>query len=88
MRLSIQPSDPRTPGIVAMPHTHDALRLMLDQGWQIDPPVLARLAWAQHPTTMLSYHIILRRAGQRTLLVLTPSADLHALFSILRIPIV
>ncbi|HNP88222.1 MAG: hypothetical protein JST60_09690 [Chloroflexi bacterium SZAS-1] len=88
MRLSTQPSEPRTPGIVAVPHMHDALRLMLAQGWQIDPPVLARLAWARHPTTMLSYHIILRRAAQRTLLVLTPSVELQAILSALHIPIV
>ena len=46
------------------------LQLMLEQGWQIEAPVLARLSWAQRNTGDRSYHIILTRATRRSLVVI------------------
>jgi hypothetical protein len=54
-----------------------ALALMLEQGWRIETPVLARLSWAQRRGGELAYHVILARAAQRSLVVIadTPEAN-------------
>src|SRR5262245_36001374 len=53
-----------------------ALALMLAEGWRIEPPILARLSWAQRRTGELAYHIILERAAQRSLIVVDESPDM------------
>ena len=53
-----------------------ALTLMLAEGWRIEPPILARLSWAQRRTGELAYHIILERAAQRSLIVVDESPDM------------
>lgn len=55
----------------------NALALMLDQGWRIESPVLARLSWAQRRSGELAYHIILSRAAQRSLIVIADSPEIH-----------
>lgn len=65
-----------------------ALRLMLEQGWQIETPVLARLAWSQRRTGELDYHIILARAAQRTLLVLAADPAIRQFLGENKIPVV
>jgi hypothetical protein len=54
-------------------HTIAVLESMLALGWQIEPPVLARHAWAQHRTGELAFHIILTRGAQRSLVVIADS---------------
>jgi hypothetical protein len=65
-----------------------ALTLMLDEGWRIEAPVLARLSWAQRRTCELAYHVILVRAAQRSLIVIVESPDLHQFLDEQAIPIV
>lgn len=54
-----------------------ALAQLIEQGWQIEPPVLVRLAWAPQCSGEQAYHIILKRANQRTLVVLPDSPRIH-----------
>lgn len=54
-----------------------AIAQMLEQGWQIETPVLTRLSWAQRRTGELAYHIILSRASQRSLVVIAESPEIH-----------
>ena len=65
-----------------------ALTLMLAEGWRIEAPVLARLSWAQRRTGELAYHVILTRAAQRSLIVITESPDLHQFLDQQAIPII
>jgi hypothetical protein len=65
-----------------------ALTLMLADGWQIEPPILARLSWAQRHTGELAYHVILARATQRSLIVLEDSPAIHHFLDEHAIPIV
>jgi hypothetical protein len=65
-----------------------ALVLMLAEGWQIEAPVLARLAWAQHRTGELAYHVILTRAARRSLVVIPESPDLRRFLDEQAIPVV
>lgn len=84
MILTARPSSPPRP---APPHDLGALRQMLEQGWRIEPPVLARLSWAQQRTGEQSYHIILARATQRSLIVLPESSTVLQFLSEQHIPI-
>ncbi|HNP70776.1 MAG TPA: hypothetical protein PLO33_02355 [Kouleothrix sp.] len=70
-----------------VPRGLEALRLMLEQGWRIETPVLARLSWAQRNTGELSYHIILVRAAQRSLVVIPESAEIRRFLADLNIPV-
>lgn len=54
-----------------------AIAQMLEQGWRIEAPVLARLSWAQRRTGELAYHIILSRANRRSLVVIADSPEIH-----------
>ena len=65
-----------------------ALALMLEQGWRIETPVLARLSWAQRRTGELAYHIILSRANQRSLVVIADSPDILYFLTEQNIPII
>ena len=51
---------------------------LLEAGWQIEPPVLARLAWAQRDADQFAYHFILKRASQRSLVVVINSPELQS----------
>ena len=53
------------------------LERLLDAGWRIEPPVLARLAWAQRDAEQFAYHFILKRDTQRSLVVITDSPELQ-----------
>jgi hypothetical protein len=65
-----------------------ALALMLAEGWRIEAPVLARLSWAQRRTGELAYHVIVTRAAQRSLIVITEDPDLHRFLDAHAIPVV
>ena len=54
------------------------LERLLEAGWQIEPPVLARLAWAQRDADRLAYHFILKRDSQRSLVVIADSLELQS----------
>jgi hypothetical protein len=71
-----------------MLHDLAALRMLLEQGWRIEAPVLARLAWNQRPGGELAYHIILVRAAQRSLVVIADIPELHLFLQEHDIPIV
>src|SRR5262245_22902455 len=66
----------------------DALTLMLAEGWRIEPPILARLSWAQRRTGELAYHVILERAAQRSLIVVDDSPALHRFLDEHHIPVI
>jgi hypothetical protein len=53
------------------------LERLLDAGWRIEPPVLARLAWSQRDADQCAYHFILKRDAQRSLVVITDSPELQ-----------
>ena len=65
-----------------------ALALMLAEGWRIEPPVLARLSWAQRRTGELAYHVIVTRAAQRSLIVIAEDPDLHRFLDAHAIPVI
>ncbi|HJZ48528.1 MAG TPA: hypothetical protein VKE41_15235 [Roseiflexaceae bacterium] len=90
MTSNIIGSDLTAPAAAPTKPLHDlgALALMLDEGWRIEAPVLARLSWAQRRAGELAYHVILTRASQRSLIVITESPDLHRFLDERAIPIV
>jgi hypothetical protein len=53
------------------------LERLLDAGWRIEPPVLARLAWSQRDADQFAYHFILKRDAQRSLVVIADSPELQ-----------
>jgi hypothetical protein len=53
------------------------LERLLDAGWRIEPPVLARLAWAQRGADQFAYHFILKRDALRSLVVIADSPELQ-----------
>lgn len=40
----------------------------LNEGWRVEPPVYIRPSWATHHTHCITYHFVLRRAGELTLI--------------------
>jgi hypothetical protein len=64
-----------------------ALTQLLDQGWQIEAPVLARLSWAQQRTGELAFHIILSRASQRSLVVIADTPESRSFLTTQDLPI-
>jgi hypothetical protein len=54
-----------------------ALELLLTAGWQIDPPVLVRLSWAQDHLGTPAYHFIMARGARRSLVVIADSPELQ-----------
>lgn len=89
MTASVPASDGSRPPIPRGGALHDlaALALMLEQGWRIETPVLARLSWAQRRTGELAYHIILNRASQRSLVVIADSPEIRSFLIEQNIPI-
>jgi hypothetical protein len=53
------------------------LERLLNAGWRIEPPVLARLAWSQRDADQFAYHFILKRDTQRSLVVIADSPELQ-----------
>jgi hypothetical protein len=58
------------------------LERLLDAGWRIEPPVLARLAWSQRDADQYAYHFILKRDMQRSLVVITDSPELQQFIAV------
>jgi hypothetical protein len=54
-----------------------ALEFLLAGGWQIDPPVLVRLSWAQDHLSTPAYHFIMARDARRSLVVIMDSPELQ-----------
>jgi|GEM_PF-2657132 hypothetical protein len=52
----------------------ETLERLLDAGWEIEPPVIARQAWSQ---SAIAYHFILKRDLQRSLVVISDAPDLQ-----------
>lgn len=63
------------------------LHRLLDAGWQIEPPVLARLAWAQRDADQYAYHFILKRGAQRSLVVIVNSPELQRFIAAQALPV-
>jgi hypothetical protein len=55
----------------------ETLQRLLNAGWQIEPPVLARLAWSQRDAGQFAYHFIIQRDTQRSLVVIADSPELQ-----------
>jgi hypothetical protein len=90
MMSSTTASDLQAPPITPASPLRDlsALALMLANGWWIEPPILARLSWAQRSTGELAYHIILARASQRSLVVIADSPDIRRFLDQQAIPVI
>ena len=58
-------------------HGLGTLERLLEAGWQIEPPVLARLAWAQRDAQRQAFHFVLKRGSQRSLVVITDAPELQ-----------
>lgn len=67
---------PEPPASNGALHDLQALTHMLAEGWRIEAPVLARLAWAKRRSGHRDYHIILIRAPQRSLIVIPANPEL------------
>lgn len=70
----------RSPGI-------GTLERLLEAGWRIEPPVLARLAWSRHDSDQFAYHFILQRDTQRSLVVIADSPELHHFLAAHALPV-
>ena len=46
---------------------YNHLLFALCEGWCVDPPVYVRQAWSTKLASTLTYHFVLRRAGELTL---------------------
>lgn len=46
---------------------YNRLLFTLSEGWCVDPPVYIRPAWSTKSISTLTYHFVLRRAGELTL---------------------
>jgi hypothetical protein len=54
-----------------------ALELLLGEGWQIEPPVIARRSWAGRQSGAWDYHFIIASGARRSLVVLPESDELR-----------
>jgi hypothetical protein len=70
----------RSPGI-------GTLERLLEAGWRIDPPVLARPAWDPQRADEMAYHFILQRDSQRSLVVIADSPELQRFLVAHAIPV-
>ncbi|GAB4207275.1 MAG: hypothetical protein OHK0022_35350 [Roseiflexaceae bacterium] len=75
---------PRSRMVGAQPHGEAPvqqdiamLEELLASGWQIEPPVLVRPAWAQGRSGSVDYHFILTNDRRRSLVVLVDSAEVR-----------
>ncbi|MEM8532174.1 MAG: hypothetical protein AAGF95_15120 [Chloroflexota bacterium] len=64
--------------VKGIPHDVTSLKALLSSGWQIEPPVLARLAWGTRQDSPVAYHFIVTRHNQRSLIVIAESTELHS----------
>jgi len=76
MTFSLAPSAPPATPLIRSQGLKTLERL-LDAGWQIEPPVLARLAWSSQHADRCVYHFILKRDTQRSLVVIADSPELQ-----------
>jgi hypothetical protein len=54
-----------------------ALELLLAEGWQVEPPVIARHSWAVRQNGDWDYHFIIASGARRSLVVLPESDELR-----------
>jgi hypothetical protein len=77
MTLEFAPEAPHTTPLIRSQGV-GTLERLLDAGWRIEPPVLARLAWSQRDADQFAYHFILKRDSQRSLVVVVNSPELQS----------
>jgi hypothetical protein len=87
MTLNLAPDGTATTPLIRTQGIGTIERL-LEAGWQIEPPVLARLAWAQRNAEQFAYHFILRRESQRSLIVVNNSPELQSFLAAHNLPII
>ena len=76
MTLKLAAESPQTTPLIRSQGI-GTLERLLDAGWRIEPPVLARLAWSQRDADQYAYHFILQRDAQRSLVVIADSPELQ-----------
>ena len=76
MMCDLAPDSPHTMPLIRSQGIATLERL-LDAGWRIEPPVLARLAWSPRYADQFAYHFILERDTQRSLVVIADSPELQ-----------
>ena len=76
MTLELAPEAPHATPLIRSQGI-GTLERLLDSGWRIEPPVLARLAWSQRDAEQFAYHFILKRDAQRSLVVISDSPELQ-----------
>ena len=81
MTLELAPEAPRATPLIRSQGI-GTLERLLDAGWRIEPPVLARLAWSQREADQYAYHFILKRDAQRSLVVITDSPELQKFIAV------
>ena len=73
-----QPRATTEPPVARGPQQHvEALLALMADGWQIEPPVIARPCWSQQRSNSLAYHFIVARNSQRSLVVIADSTELR-----------
>jgi hypothetical protein len=81
MTLELAPEAPHTTPLIRSQGI-GTLERLLDAGWRIEPPVLARLAWSQSDANQFAYHFILKRDAQRSLVVIADSPELQQFIAV------
>jgi hypothetical protein len=81
MTLELAPEAPQTTPLIRSQGI-GTLERLLDAGWRIEPPVLARLAWSQRDADQFAYHFILKRDAQRSLVVISDSPELQRFIAV------
>lgn len=81
MTLELAPGAPQATPLIRSQGI-GTLERLLDAGWRIEPPVLARLAWSQRDADQYAYHFILKRDAQRSLVVITDSPELQQFIAV------
>ena len=85
LEMTTYESSPATP-LIRSPGVATLERL-IEAGWWIEPPVLARLAWSRQNSDQLAYHFILQRGSQRSLVVIADSPELHRFLAAQALPV-
>ncbi len=81
MTLELAPGAPQATPLIRSQGI-GTLERLLDAGWRIEPPVLARLAWSQRDADQFAYHFILKRDAQRSLVVISDSPELQRFIAV------
>jgi hypothetical protein len=81
MTLELAPEAPHAMPLIRSQGV-GTLERLLDAGWRIEPPVLARLAWSQRDAEQCAYHFILKRDAQRSLVVIADSPELQQFIAV------